>query len=93
MRNKTLLAVGLLLTSAGAMATFLPAFAVQGTGQGVTAQDAIYQAQYNALIQCAWRGVGGKVLHTEVSGSANAFHAYVTGVCGSAYGNEPELPW
>ena len=94
MRNNMMLLMGgLLLASTGAMANVTPEFAVQGDGHGATAQDAIYQAQYNAMIQCAWRGVGGKVLHTNVSGSGTAFHAHVTGVCGSAYGNEPELPW
>lgn len=93
MRNKMLLMVGLLLASTGAMANFVPEFAVQGNGHGATAQDAIYQAQYNAMIQCAGRGVGGRVLQTSVSGSGSWYQAQVTGVCGSAYGNEPELPW
>ncbi|KRG76542.1 hypothetical protein ABB30_09470 [Stenotrophomonas ginsengisoli] len=93
MRNKMLLMAGLLLASTGAMANFTPEFAVQGDGYGATAQDAIYQAQYNALIQCAMQGVGGRVLQTYVSSAGTSFHAHITAVCGSAYGNQPELPW
>ena len=94
MKKMHVLSLGLLLVSGAASAQFVGEFFVQGDGVGQTAQQATYQAEYNTLIQCAMRGVGGR-LHgpPSVSGGNGHYYAYATGVCGSAYGGEPALPY
>ena len=82
---------GLLLAGTGAMANLVPAFAVQGNSHGVTARGAIGQARYNAMIQCAWQVSAGAA--ARFSGAGASWHVHVTGICGSASGNQPGLAW
>ena len=94
MKKIHMLAIGLLLASGGAAAQFSGDFFVQGQGYGQTAQEAAYHAQYNTLIQCAMRGVGGHLTGAvNVNGGNGHYHASATGVCSARFGTQPELPY